>query len=584
MKKTNRILSLIMALVMMLSAVFAVNITAFADDLEETYINYVIDTDVLDLGDSAEIIGFLMDNDGGVVQNAKINAKNGSEEFEVYTNKHGYFDFSYTPKVLGNQELRLEYAGDETHQSCYTVIGLNVLQRDEYIVETNIPASLKASENLVATVRVLYPDKTPVVGITVIIGLYYSGFEYCSSGKTNEKGEFTGSVQDRNYGYAPQVTIFVPANDICSSYNARYDILLTNETAYRMTVKTDGKGGSVQGSTVYVSGATATLTATEDEYGMFLGWFEGETKVSDDKAYSFTANSNRTLTAKFKEVACLHEKDAASYINAVAKKEATCTENGYEAYYKCSSCENLFLDANGNERIAVPTVITAKGHSPAEMVFENGIAATCTENGSFDEVIYCADCKTELSRQTIILNKLGHDYKKVVTKPTCTKKGYTTHTCKTCGDSYVDNYVKAHGHEWNNGKVTKKATPTATGVKTYKCIHCKTTKQVTIKKCEKYKNTMVVKGKKVSVKFSSLKKKNKSIARKDAISVNKAKGKVTYKKKSGNKKIKVSSSGKITVGKGLKKGKYEIKVQVMAAGTNTYKSKTKTVTVTITVK
>jgi len=65
---------------------------------------------------------------------------------------------------------------------------------------------------------------------------------------------------------------------------------------------------------------------------------------------------------------------------------------------------------------------------------------------------------------------------------------------------------------------------TATGVKTYKCIHCKTTKQVTIKKCEKYKNTIVVKGKKVSVKFSSLKKKNKSIARKDAISVNKAKG------------------------------------------------------------
>ncbi|MBE6742531.1 MAG: hypothetical protein E7570_09585 [Ruminococcaceae bacterium] len=60
--------------------------------------------------------------------------------------------------------------------------------------------------------------------------------------------------------------------------------------------------------------------------------------------------------------------------------------------------------------------------------------------------------------------------------------------------------------------------------------------------------------------------------------------KVTYKKKSGNKKIKVSSSGKITVGKGLKKGKYEIKVQAKAAGTNTYKSKTKTVTVTITVK
>ena len=32
---------------------------------------------------------------------------------------------------------------------------------------------------------------------------------------------------------------------------------------------------------------------------------------------------------------------------------------------------------------------------------------------------------------------LGHDYKSAVTAPTCTEPGYTTHTCKRCGDSYV---------------------------------------------------------------------------------------------------------------------------------------------------
>ncbi len=39
-----------------------------------------------------------------------------------------------------------------------------------------------------------------------------------------------------------------------------------------------------------------------------------------------------------------------------------------------------------------------------------------------------------------------HNYTSVVTEPTCTEKGYTTHTC-SCGDSYVDTYVDALGHD-----------------------------------------------------------------------------------------------------------------------------------------
>ena len=40
-----------------------------------------------------------------------------------------------------------------------------------------------------------------------------------------------------------------------------------------------------------------------------------------------------------------------------------------------------------------------------------------------------------------------HEYNSVVTEPTCTEKGYTTHTC-SCGDSYVDAYVDELGHEY----------------------------------------------------------------------------------------------------------------------------------------
>ena len=72
-----------------------------------------------------------------------------------------------------------------------------------------------------------------------------------------------------------------------------------------------------------------------------------------------------------------------------------------------------------------------------------------------------------------------HNYKATVTAPTCTAKGYTTHTC-ACGDSYVDTYVDALGHAWDNGKVTKEPTETETGVKTFTCTRCGETKTETI--------------------------------------------------------------------------------------------------------
>ena len=72
-----------------------------------------------------------------------------------------------------------------------------------------------------------------------------------------------------------------------------------------------------------------------------------------------------------------------------------------------------------------------------------------------------------------------HSYTAVVTPPTCTEKGYTTHTC-SCGDSYVDTYVDALGHAWDSGTVTKQPTATETGVRTYTCTRCNATKTETI--------------------------------------------------------------------------------------------------------
>ena len=106
----------------------------------------------------------------------------------------------------------------------------------------------------------------------------------------------------------------------------------------------------------------------------------------------------------------------------------------------------------------------------------------------------------------------------------------------------------------------------------------------TVKFSIKKNNPMTVKVKTATIKYKSLKKKNQSISVKKLFVIKKAKGKVTYSKVSGNSKITISKSGKVTVKKGLKKGKYKVKINVKSAGNNTYYSKTKKVTITIKVK
>ena len=98
---------------------------------------------------------------------------------------------------------------------------------------------------------------------------------------------------------------------------------------------------------------------------------------------------------------------------------------------------------------------------------------------------------------------------------------------------------------------------------------------------KKVANTMKAKGK--TVKANSKKKTTFSKAK--AFKISGAKGTVTFKKKSGNKKVTVSKAGKVTVKKGLKKGKtYKIKVTVKAAGNGDYLAKSQVVTLKVKVK
>ncbi|MBR2547096.1 MAG: S8 family serine peptidase [Eubacterium sp.] len=105
-------------------------------------------------------------------------------------------------------------------------------------------------------------------------------------------------------------------------------------------------------------------------------------------------------------------------------------------------------------------------------------------------------------------------------------------------------------------------------------------------------NPMTVKASGKTVKASKLKKKSVTVK---AVTVKKAEGKVTFKRvkikcpkklaKAAKAKISVNrKTGKITLKKGLKKGKYIVSVRVTAAGNDYYDKVARTVKVKITVK
>ena len=181
----------------------------------------------------------------------------------------------------------------------------------------------------------------------------------------------------------------------------------------------------------------------------------------------------------------------------------TCTEQGYTTH-TCSRCGDNYVD----------TYVNALGHTEGEVKIENNVDATCTNAGSFDEVVYCTVCGAELHREHKTSEALGHSWGDwtVTTAATCTDAGEETRTCSRCGETETRAIVAtghtevvipaveatcteggktagkkcsvcgeileaptdtpALGHNWSEWTVTTPATCTEAGVETHTCSRC----------------------------------------------------------------------------------------------------------------
>ena len=138
----------------------------------------------------------------------------------------------------------------------------------------------------------------------------------------------------------------------------------------------------------------------------------------------------------------------------VNQKDATCTQSGYSGDIVCQIC--------GTE-ISSGSELQALGHDMSDFVLTKD--PNCTEAGQ--EKSTCSRCEYAETRD---VGALGHDYSEVVTKPTCTIEGYTTHICKNCGNSYISDYTEELGHSYEDAVTLP--TCTELGYTTHTCSRC----------------------------------------------------------------------------------------------------------------
>lgn len=155
-----------------------------------------------------------------------------------------------------------------------------------------------------------------------------------------------------------------------------------------------------------------------------------------------------------------------------------------DVYYEGSEAEWINIEIwHHNENLVKANIhYNSAGqcvnHTAGKAVKENVKNATCKAEGSYDSVVYCSVCNSEISRTTIIVPKSAHKYDagKVTKAATCTATGIKTYTCTVCKATKTETIAKkAHTYK----SYVTKATLTANGKIVSKCLVCGAVKSTT---------------------------------------------------------------------------------------------------------
>jgi len=159
-------------------------------------------------------------------------------------------------------------------------------------------------------------------------------------------------------------------------------------------------------------------------------------------------------------------------------KEATCAEEGYTGDIYCKDC---------GTKLSSGKTIAKTDH-----IWDSGKitkTATCKESGT--KTYTCTSCNTTKTEEIPATGNHQNTELRNVKEATCAQEGYTGDTyCKDCGEKLSSGKTIAKtDHIWDSGRITKPATDTESGIKTYTCINCNTTRTEEIPATGEHLNT-----------------------------------------------------------------------------------------------
>ena len=147
-----------------------------------------------------------------------------------------------------------------------------------------------------------------------------------------------------------------------------------------------------------------------------------------------------------------------------------CEKEGVKTY-TCTKCGATKTEA-----------VEATGHQHTEI--RNAKEAECETTGYTGDT-YCTDCNKKL-KEGVVIELTGHQNIEVrdAVEATCKKAGYTGDIyCLKCGKQISTGIeIPSKAHSWGTGKITKPASYTKTGIKTYTCKICGTKRTEAINK------------------------------------------------------------------------------------------------------
>ena len=312
----------------------------------------------------------------------------------------------------------------------YTVTMGEVSRFDSLKYKLSIPEGLtfvagsgKLADNLKETLNCVdtaWTESTKVFYIT----LCSDGIGYTSTTPT-ELMTFQCKVDDGATGSLKIEFIIEPNN----CYDSDYDnIAFTTETP-SITITAAPKPATDiklnKSETTIYTGNTETLVATVEpsdttDTVVWTSSKESVATVDNTGKVTAVAPGTATITAKAgdKTATCTVTVENAPCTHTdktnVDAKPSTCTEQGWDAYFKCDDCGQLFDNA-GNKIDAIPYLPLA-AHSLTPVAAK---AATCTENGNkaYYKCDVCgkwfedATANVEITdHSSVVLTALGHDY------------------------------------------------------------------------------------------------------------------------------------------------------------------------------